>query len=87
MTPTAAAESPQPPAAAYGEMVELLGPRYFRMKVPAAGVLVRVAGVDGIVTEWAIPYEYIAQVRDAVNRNPALRFLASLPCLEKDVRP
>lgn len=81
-------EPPEPPAAAYFEMVEIIervaGPRWFTTASPRQGVGVIVVGDDGVETFWGLSYEHVGLVRQAVYAHPTLRWVSAVPYIDKE---
>lgn len=77
------ADQPQPPAAAYGHVVAILGPTYFAEAPPDIGIECMIVGTDGVSTAWALPVEMVAWLRHHVNAHTQLRWVGVRPYAPK----
>lgn len=72
-------EDPRKPAAAYGEMVAILGEKWLLRPPPTSGITVVVSGADRVPTEWACSFEVAAALKPHVLACQSLTWLGSAP--------
>lgn len=73
---TAPPQEPLRPADAYWIVEKMVAPAYFLVPPPSSGVVLGIAGTDGVQTEWAMGRAGAAGLAALVIAHPDLRLIA-----------
>lgn len=71
-------QEPQRPCDAYQPIADLLGPVYLERRPPSKGLRVRVAGRDGLISEWDVAQPTARAIVNLVNRRQDLRWVSAI---------